>query len=71
MNGSGLTVKSKRKKYIIKLYREDGDIESFTISAPDDATAMDSAEVGFNRIFQFSGIDEETGYKIIEERLNE
>lgn len=57
--------------YLLKLYRESGELEEFYLKAPDDETALENAEQGFERSFQFADEESELGMKILEEKINE
>lgn len=64
-------MKSIRKSYILRMIEENGDVIEILMYAPDDKSALDNAQQGFERTFEFVGIDEELGIKILEEKINE
>lgn len=64
-------MKEMRKMYIVRMYREDGQIEEIHMYAPDDKTALINAEQGFERKFEFVGKDNQLEMKILEEKINE
>lgn len=51
--------KSGEKVYLVRLYREDGEMEEMFMSAPNDKVALDNAEKGFERKFEILEKSEE------------
>lgn len=62
-------MKSIERMYVVKMYKEDGGLIKLYMYAPDDESALENAQQGFERTFEFVGIDDELGMKILEEKI--
>lgn len=60
-----------KRQYLVRIARENGETSEFYMYAPDDNTAIENANVGFQREFQFSGLVDALGRTIMEEKIND
>lgn len=61
--------KNSEKVYLVRMYRENGKMEEFFTTAPDDSVALDNMQKSFNREFKF--LDVESEISILEEANDE
>lgn len=64
-------MKPTREIYLLRMFEEDEGVVEIHMYAPDDESALDNAQQGFERSFEFIGFDDELGIKILEEKINE
>lgn len=62
-------MKSVERMYVVRMYKEDGGVIKLYMYAPDDESALENAQQGFERTFEFVGVDDKLGMKILEEKI--
>lgn len=55
----------------MRIRKENGELYEFYMYSPTDETAIENANAGFQRNFEMTGLVDNLGIKIMEEKINE
>lgn len=60
-----------KNQYLVRILKENGELYEFYMYSPTDETAIENANAGFQRNFEMTGLVDNLGIKIMEEKINE